>query len=478
MWAAFIFHAFVASAVVSVTHSFDPNMKCVVDAGGKSVFSVLIQDGGSIKSTEGITVKFKSDSSQASPDENCEAAEITREYFTSTEITGAGTNIEHTQAATTGTADSHEWTRIHVNMRPCSLHTEEDVAATASNAKQKKHKYEAELSMSPVSWASVNVFKLMCTFEQSSTADELVIESELVDDLQDSGAQYVANLKIYRDASGGGTEEITENGGKFEVELGQTLYLKASIEGDLDVETAFQYCTICQAADCTTGTNQDLIVQYNAATTDAADETMNCLHTDVRDNTRFVITVPDGATKHNAELQFPAFRYTESTGNSLFLKCGLAICKKDADSPCRKTCQPAGYTRRRRSADASKIKPLETTAKIGLTVQTPKGPHCPSPVTARGTSRMTCTNGTKVGSICRQDCETGFAANLKGFKTGMRVCQEEITESIGPFYFGMKPAWTPHTSGCIDINECLQKPCPEMSYCQNTIGSYKCVWKN
>ena len=49
----------MASAVVSVTYSFDPNMKCVVDAGGKSVFSVLIQDGGSIKSTEGVCIKIK-----------------------------------------------------------------------------------------------------------------------------------------------------------------------------------------------------------------------------------------------------------------------------------------------------------------------------------------------------------------------------------------------------------------------------------
>jgi len=283
-----------------------------------------------------------------------------------------------------------------------------------------------------------------------------------------------------KDVSGTKTA-VPATSGVVSVQLGETIYLQAKIKGDLDVETAFKFCKICKTATC--AESIPLMDQYSGGTGStygaetAATEQTNCVRADIRGNSRFVITVPKAGDGNNfAEFQFPAFRYSASTGNKLYLKCQLAICNREAGSSCRKKC--GSTSRKRRSADSSAIKPLEATATLALKVEAPSAVHCPSTKRVKGTSRLTCTNGTKVGSVCRQVCAPGFAANMKGLKTAMRVCQEQITDSIGQIYFGTKPAWTPDTPGCNDVNECLQNPCQTGSICQNTVGSYYCQWLN
>lgn len=469
MWASLFFHVVVLGALMHVAHSFDPNMKCV-DANDKSVFSVLIKDDGSISSQEKIAVTYQDpDNSEA----DCPANEVRVEYFKETELTDDAT--KHSVAVSAGTEADHEYTRIHVNINPCAKQETEEVAATTEVAAHKINKYTATLSMGSATWLAANIFILKCSFKQSTSSEQLAIKSSLVEALEDTTPVVNADLTIRTKNDDGTYTDLAASAGVVAVKLGQTIYLQAKIEGNLNVETGFKYCQICKTDACLKGETLDLIAEYSdPASKVASKQQMNCVHQDIRDNQRFILTVPSDSLQY-AEFQFPAFRYTESTGESLFLKCQLAICNRGAESPCRKKCSPSG--RKRRSAE-SQIEPLEATATVALKVVTPSVAHCSSTKTVRGTSRLTCTNGTKVGSICRQDCASGFASNLEGQKTGMRVCQEKVTDRIGPIYFGMRPAWTPKTPGCEDVNECLKNPCPTGSMCQNTVGSYYCQWLN
>merc|ERR1712168_489061 len=249
--------------------------------------------------------------------------------------------------------------------------------------------------------------------------------------LTDQDAKMVAELKInVKGNSGNFDAPAPENSGEFTVKLGQELQLIAKIKGDLDVETAFKSCKICKTDSlCNDQDKQDLLIGEKNG-----DQVTNCKIDLLNGNDRFTVS-QSTASKPTSEFVFPAFRFSEATDNKLYLQCTLVVCKKGADSACRKRCGNA--RRRRRSADETPAETVQTA--VALKVVAPPSTRCPSIKTVQGISRLSCTNGTTVGSVCRQDCSPGFAANIEGQKTAMRVCQDHVTDSIGPFYFGTKP---------------------------------------
>jgi len=265
------------------------------------------------------------------------------------------------------------------------------------------------------------------------------------------------------------------------VKLGETIYLQANIKGDIDVETGFKYCKICSKPDCSDAANLqiDLMAQYagdgSDASKTAANEQMNCLHADIRGNSKFVVTPPTDS-KRFAEFEYPAFRYSESENTAeLYLKCAVSICKAGASSPCRGGCVTPGAGRRRRRSAGAEIEPLHSMASLAIKIVTPESDSCaaPGPV-KRAARRASCSNGDKLGSVCHQACQAGYES-AGGRRAATRMCQERITEKIGAIYFGAAPKWTPENAGCEDIDECLTNPCPNNSICENTIGSYRCL---
>ena len=114
-------------------------------------------------------------------------------------------------------------------------------------------------------------------------------------------------------------------------------------------------------------------------------------------------------------------------------------------SPLKRPCS-LSFSRRRRSADP--IDPLEAHAALAITIMTPMNDSCATPGPARRAApRAACTNGDKLGSVCRQACDRGFEG-AGGRRSVARLCQEQITEKIGAIYFGTAPKWTPEEARC------------------------------
>jgi len=475
MTTAALFAGFLSCALFATTLAADPEIQCVVDANGDNAFSVWFEDAGSITDSQTITVKYKATATSTELDTTCVAANVEKKYFEEADITGlTPADKKFTHATSTGSTSSHKYTRFMIKLNPCSLHTTVDVAATTTEAAKKKQIFEAQLQMGPTALITDSAYDLKCLFYQSTLDQTLTVTSELGQVLQADEQRVEAELKLFKLVTGttGTTETPVATTDK--VKLGETLLLKANIKGNINVETAFKYCKICAKSDCSGTSKIDLITQYDGAQT-PANEKMNCLNTDIRSNTKFVVT-PSSATAKTSTFQFPAFRYSNSEKTAeLYLQCSVAICKSEAGVPCRSKCEAAasGNGRRRRSAD--QIDPLEAHAALAITIMTPMNDSCSTPGPARRAApRAACTNGDKLGSVCRQACDRGFEG-AGGRRSVARLCQEQITEKIGAIYFGTAPKWTPEEARCEDINECLTNPCPDNSICENTVGSFRCM---
>jgi len=443
-----------------------------------------------ITASDTIVVKYKSSIAAGEADTDCPSDKFEIDYFNQTDFDALSDASEKYSMVkpTSSPADNvtHDFTRILIRLNPCSIHEEVLKNATSALKAQKKQIFEAELHMGPTSFITDSVHQLKCSFYQSTSEDTLTVSSQLTETLAAAEEHVEAELKLFKLDANGNKTEVSESSGVLNVLLGETIYLQANIKGDIDVETGFKFCKICDLKNCTGNHNIDLIAQYDGAA-EAANEQMNCLHRDIRRNSRFVLHKPSDSRRF-AEFQYPAFRYSKSESTAeLYLQCQIAICKPDADTACREGCKSGSQGRRRRRRSAA-IDPLESTAGAVINILTPPpgdDAECPPPPKAArsaGVDAITppkCSKGAKLGSICRQECAPGFrSGDADGEEepaAARLICREQVTERIGAIYFGAAPRWSPDRAACVDVDECLSSPCPPSHICQNTFGSFECL---